>query len=84
MSSPKSYKKIHPFLLMAFLCGVAGVVLGGTTSWAESNRCWQAATPKLECLTKSPTVKTLEGMGAGLLAGIGAAMGVAWQIKREP
>ncbi len=69
---------------MALLCGVAGVVLGGTASWAESNRCLQAETPTVECLTKSPDVKTLEGMGAGLLAGMGAALGVAFQVKREP
>ena len=69
---------------MTMLCSVAGVVLGGTASWADSNHCLQVETPTVECLTQNPTVKTLEGMGAGLLAGIGAALGIAWQIKREP
>jgi hypothetical protein len=77
-----SVKKTRPFLLMILLCSVAGVILGGTSSWAESNSCMQAENPSKECLTKSPFVKTLEGMGVGLVAGIGAAVGATWQARR--
>ena len=75
--------KKNPFLMMVLLCSVAGVVLGGTASWAESNNCIQTESPSQECLTKSPTVKTLEGMGVGLVAGVGAAVAAAWQAKRN-
>ena len=64
----------RPFFLMVGLCSIAGVVLGGTSSWAESNRCVQAVSPTAECLTQSPTYKTLEGMSVGLVAGVGAAV----------
>lgn len=76
-------KKSHPFLIMAVACSAAGVVLGGTASWAESNLCVQDAAPSTECLTKPPLVKTLEGMSVGLVAGLGAAIGAAVQARRD-
>ncbi|XHX77725.1 MAG: hypothetical protein RBJ76_25365 [Stenomitos frigidus ULC029] len=63
-------------------CSTAGVVLGGTASWAESNSCLQAAAPSAQCLTKSPTTRTIEGMSVGLVAGLGAALGAVWQAKQ--
>ncbi|UBF27721.1 hypothetical protein K9N68_07345 [Kovacikia minuta CCNUW1] len=75
-------KKNGSFLLMVILCSTAGVILGGTSSWAESNQCMKADVLTQECLTKSPIVKTVEGMGVGLLAGIGAAIGATWQAKQ--
>ncbi|MGA7937793.1 MAG: hypothetical protein WCA35_29865 [Kovacikia sp.] len=68
---------------MVTLCSATGVILGGTSSWAESNTCMQVETPSKECLTKNPALRTVEGMGVGLLAGMGAAIGATWQAKRE-
>ncbi len=68
---------------MVLVCSTAGVVLGGTSSWAESNRCMQAEVLTKDCVTKSPAVKTIEGMGVGLLAGVGAAIGATWQAKQK-
>jgi hypothetical protein len=76
-------RKTNRFLLLVLLCSATGVVLGGTASWAESNRCLQAETPTSECLTQNPIVETVEGMSVGLVAGAGAAIGAALQIKRN-
>jgi hypothetical protein len=75
-------KKNRSFFIMVLLCSSAGVILGGTSSWAESNSCMQAEVLSKDCLTKSPVVKTIEGMGVGLLAGVGAAISATWQAKR--
>jgi len=76
-------KKSRAFLIMVLVCSTAGVVLGGTSSWAESNRCMQAEVLTKDCVTKSPVVKTIEGMGVGLLAGVGAAIGATWQARQK-
>ncbi|EHC18580.1 hypothetical protein [Fischerella thermalis] len=76
-------RKTKRLLLLVVSCSLAGVVLGGTTSWAESNSCLQASTVTSECLTKDPITKTIEGMGTGLAAGAAAAFGVAWQHRHE-
>ncbi len=76
-------KHPRPFFLMVGLCSVAGVILGGTSSWAESNRCAQAANPTAECLTQNPVYKTIEGMSVGLVAGIGAAVCATLHAKQN-
>lgn len=76
-------KKSQPFLIMAIACSAAGVVLGGTASWAESTLCIQDAAPSAECLTKPPLIKTLEGMSVGLVAGLGAAIGATVQARQN-
>lgn len=76
-------RKIKRLLLLVVSCSAAGVVLGGTASWAESKQCMQASNITSECLTQSPIVKTLQGMSTGLIAGAGAAFGAAWQLKQE-
>ena len=76
-------KNQRPFILMAVLCSAAGVVLGGTASWAESSRCLQDMAPSNECLTKAPAIRVIEGMSVGLLSGLGAAVGATWQAKRD-
>lgn len=76
-------KKQPPVWTVVLACSTIGVVLGGTASWAESNTCLQADTPSAECLTKSPLLKTVEGMSVGLVAGAGAAVGATWQVKRQ-
>ncbi|MBW4540917.1 MAG: hypothetical protein KME43_17460 [Myxacorys chilensis ATA2-1-KO14] len=77
-------KKSHrPFLLMVVLCSSAGVVLGGTSSWAESNQCLEQKVVTNQCLVQNPVSKTFEGMATGLLAGMGAAVGVTWSHKRS-
>jgi hypothetical protein len=76
-------KNYRPLLLMVVLCSTAGVVLGGTSSWAESNQCLNAPVVTNKCLTQDAMSRTLEGMGTGLLAGMGAAIGVAWHVRRN-
>lgn len=76
-------RKNKRLLLLIFFCSVAGVVLGGTTSWAESTICLEADNVTSECLTQNPINKTIEGMSTGLLAGAGAAFSAAWQLRRE-
>lgn len=75
-------KKNRSVLTLILVCGAAGVVLGGTSSWAESNSCLQAAAPSTQCLKESPMTRTIEGMSVGLVAGMGAALGAAWQARR--
>ncbi len=75
--------KNNRFLILIASCSVAGVILGGTTSWAYSNQCLQAQNLTSECLTQDPVTKTIEGMSMGLLAGAGAAVGAALQVKRQ-
>ena len=76
-------RKTNRFILLIVACSATGVVLGGTSSWAESNQCLQAKTPTSECLTQDPVMKTLEGMSFGLIAGAGAAVGAALQLKQQ-
>ncbi|MGC1394347.1 MAG: hypothetical protein WA828_08700 [Coleofasciculaceae cyanobacterium] len=76
-------RKDYRFLILIATCSIAGVILGGTSSWAQSNQCLQAEHLTSECLTQSPLQKTIEGMSVGLLAGAGAAVGAAFQLKRE-
>jgi hypothetical protein len=75
--------KNNRFLILIATCSVAGVILGGTTSWAYSNQCLQAENLTSQCLTQDPVVKTMQGMSVGLLAGAGAAVGAALQRKRQ-
>jgi hypothetical protein len=74
-------RKTKRLLLLVVSCSLAGVVVGGTSAWAESNTCLQANTVTSECITQDPTTKTLQGMMTGLVAGSGAAFGVAWQYN---
>lgn len=76
-------RKNKRLLLLVVSCSAAGVVLGGTASWAESNQCMQASNITSDCLTQSPVTKTLQGMSTGLIAGAGAAFGAAWQLRHE-
>jgi len=76
-------RKTKRLLLLVVSCSAAGVILGGTTSWAESKHCLQADTITNECLTQEPFSKTIEGMSTGLIAGAGAAFGAAWRLRHE-
>lgn len=76
-------KKQPPVWVVVLICSATGVVLGGTSSWAESRTCQQADAPTTECLTKSPLMRTVEGMSVGLVAGAGAAIGATWNAKRQ-
>lgn len=76
-------RKDYRFLILIATCSIAGVILGGTSSWAQSTQCLQAKNVTNECLTQSPLTKTIEGMSVGLLAGAGAAAGAAFQLKRQ-
>jgi len=77
------FKKVNRFLLYILACSTVGVVLGGTASWAESNRCWLADSPSKQCITQSPILSTIQGMSTGLIAGLGAGLGATWQMKRD-
>lgn len=70
-------------LILVTTCSIAGVVLGGTTSWAYSNQCLQSQNLTNDCLTQDPITKTIEGMSVGLFAGAGAAAGAVFQLKRQ-
>lgn len=76
-------RKTKRLLLLVVSCSAAGVILGGTASWADSNQCMQATNITNECLTQEPVAKTLQGMSTGLIAGAGAALGAAWQLRQE-
>ena len=76
-------RKKNRLLILITTCSVAGVVLGGTTSWAYSNQCLQSKNLTSECLLQDPVTKTIEGMSVGLFAGAGAALGVVLQLKRQ-
>lgn len=76
-------RKNYRFLILITTCSIAGVILGGTSSWAQSNQCLQSKNLTSECLTQNPLTKTIEGMSVGLIAGAGAAVSVAFQIKRQ-
>jgi len=75
-------RKKYRSLLLILLCSAAGVIVGGTASWAEGSQCLQAKVLTNQCLTQEPIVKTLEGMATGMIAGIGAGAGAAWNAKR--
>ncbi len=75
--------KTKRLLLLVISCSAAGVILGGVTSWGESSLCLQNKDITSECITQNPLNKALEGMSNGLLAGVGAAFGVAWQLRHD-
>lgn len=76
-------RKNNRLLILIASCSIAGVVLGGTASWAQSNHCLQAKNLTSDCLTQDPLTKTIEGMSVGLFAGAGAAAGAAFQLRRQ-
>ena len=80
---PSMDRKTKRLLLLVVSCSVAGVILGGTTSWAESNLCLRANKVTSDCLTQDPIEKTIQGMSTGLVAGAGAAFGVAWNARHQ-
>jgi hypothetical protein len=76
-------RKIIRLCLFIVSCSAVGLVVGGTAAQAELNQCLGVATPNDECLLQDPMVKMVEGMGMGLLAGVGASVGAVWQIWRN-
>ena len=76
-------RKTKRFLLLIISCSATGVILGGTSSWAQSTQCLQDNTVTSQCLTQDPVITTLQGMSTGLIAGAGAALGAAWQLRHE-
>jgi hypothetical protein len=76
-------RKTNRLLILIATCSIAGVVLGGSTSWAYSNQCLQAKEVTNDCLTVDPVTKTIQGMSVGLFAGAGAAVGAAMQLRRQ-
>jgi hypothetical protein len=76
-----SNKKQPPVWIVVLFCSAAGVVLGGSASWAESNQCLQETNVTTQCLTQDPVKKTSEGMIAGMVAGAGAAVGATWSKR---
>ncbi|QLE54130.1 hypothetical protein [Nostoc sp. TCL26-01] len=76
-------RKTKRLLLLIASCSLTGVILGGTASWAESNLCLRADRVTSDCVTQDPIQKTIEGMSTGLVAGAGAALGVAWNLRHQ-
>ncbi len=75
--------KTKRLALLVISCSAAGVILGGSASWADSNQCWQSQEVTNDCLIQDPLVKTMQGMSTGLIAGVTAAGVAAWQIKHD-
>lgn len=75
--------KYNRFLILIASCSLAGIILGGTTSWAYTNQCLQEQNLTSECLTQDPLIETIQGMSVGLVAGAGAAVGARLQLKRR-
>lgn len=69
------------FCLLVTLCSLTGLVIGGTASRAEMQQCLVNDSPTNACLTADPTEKTVEGMGMGVVAGAGAAIGAVLQLR---
>lgn len=76
-------RKIDRLPLAIILCSLFGIIFGATASQAEMNQCLSAENPSSQCLTQNPTIKRIEGMGMGLFAGAGAAIGATWQTKTK-
>ncbi|MBF2048748.1 MAG: hypothetical protein EDM05_63400 [Leptolyngbya sp. IPPAS B-1204] len=76
-------RKTNQLPLVIVVCSVFGLVFGATASQAEMNQCLAAENPSHQCLTQNPTLKRLEGMGMGLFAGAGAAIGATWRTKSK-
>lgn len=76
-------KKHPPVWIVVLVCSAAGVVLGGSASWADSNQCMQEQVVTDQCLTQDPLKKTSEGMIAGMVAGAGAAVGATWSQRKR-
>ncbi|MDB9317987.1 hypothetical protein [Nodularia spumigena] len=76
-------RKTKRLLMLVFSCSLTGVILGGTSSWAESNLCLQSETVTSDCLKQEPIQKTIQGMSTGLVAGVGAAGGAAWNLRDQ-
>ncbi|MEB3337168.1 MAG: hypothetical protein VKJ46_06895 [Leptolyngbyaceae bacterium] len=79
----RKIKEINRPLMLFVACSVAGAIVGGTANWIESRQCLQATTLTNQCLMQSPLTKTIAGMGSGLLAGAGAALGATWQLRQK-
>ncbi|NMG10685.1 hypothetical protein [Brasilonema sp. UFV-L1] len=82
MQLPKDIKTKR-LLLLVVSCSLAGVIVGGTTSWVEGNSCLEASIVTSECLTQDQMTRTAKGMSTGLIVGAGAAFGAAWQHRHD-
>ena len=76
-------RKTKRLLLLVVSCSISGVILGGTSGWAESRMCLNADTVTSECLTQNQVERTIQGMSTGLLAGAGAALSAAWNLRHN-
>jgi hypothetical protein len=76
-------RKVKRLILLIVSCSAAGVILGGTASWAESKQCLKATDVTNECLAQDPVTNTLQGISTGFIAGAGAAIAAAWQLRHE-
>ncbi|MEA5619047.1 hypothetical protein VB711_14540 [Cronbergia sp. UHCC 0137] len=76
-------RKNQRLLLLVICCSVSGVILGGTSGWAESRICLQQSTVSSDCITQNPIQRTIQGMSTGLVAGAGAAFGATWNLGHK-
>jgi hypothetical protein len=70
------------FCLVIASCGCLGLGFGALTSQTSLNQCTTQPTTDA-CLTQTPWLKMLEGMGQGFLVGTCAAVGASWNVLKE-
>jgi hypothetical protein len=66
---------------MVATCSLLGLGIGAMSGQAATRQC--ATRPTDDCLTQTPWLKLIEGMGQGLLVGTCAAIGASWNALKE-
>ncbi|MGG6262903.1 hypothetical protein ACQ4M3_29090 [Leptolyngbya sp. AN03gr2] len=72
-----------PSLLgFALICGLIGVLVGGTAAFAEEQQCLRTASPDNHCLTVPTALRVAKSSTSGLFAGTFAALLIGWRKFR--
>ncbi|MUG92080.1 hypothetical protein F7734_06255 [Scytonema sp. UIC 10036] len=68
--------KERRFLIFLCLCGLAGMLVGGSFAWIENSKC-KMTSLAIRCSTTASVDRVINGMATGLSAGIGASIAIA-------